>query len=200
MPSRDIPDEFRDRPFPLAEARAAGISRRMLRGTRFRVVTRGVYSTATAPKSYSTFVRATLLTLRRTTALTHRARPTCDCVWYWQTCQHRSAMSSSATTTVRRVDLVYLAFKIIIEYEGDQHRTDRGQWNRDIDRHEDFVRGHWTLIRVTSERLRWPRQVVRSVFEALRSAGYEGPEPTFDQAWSNLFERPDRSLRRPWLP
>jgi hypothetical protein len=67
MPGRDIPDEFRNRPFPVAEARAAGISRRMLRGTRFRVVTRGVYATATVPKSYSTFVRATLLTLPITT-------------------------------------------------------------------------------------------------------------------------------------
>ncbi len=88
---------------------------------------------------------------------------------------------------IGRVDLVYLAFKIIIEYEGDQHRTDRAQWNRDIDRHEDFARDHWTLIRVTSERLRWPRQVVRTVFAALRSAGYRGPEPNFDQAWSDLF-------------
>jgi hypothetical protein len=35
-----------------------------------------------------------------------------------------------------RVDLVYLAYKLIIEYEVDQHRTDRGQWNGDIDRQE----------------------------------------------------------------
>jgi hypothetical protein len=63
MPSRDIPDKFRNRPFPVAEARAAGMSRRMLRGTRFRVVTRGVYATTTVPESYATFVRATLLTL-----------------------------------------------------------------------------------------------------------------------------------------
>jgi very-short-patch-repair endonuclease len=69
-----------------------------------------------------------------------------------------------------RVDLVYLAYKLIIEYEGgDKHRTDRGQWNRDIDRQEDFARDHWMLIRVTSERARWPRQVVRAVYKALRS-------------------------------
>jgi hypothetical protein len=35
-----------------------------------------------------------------------------------------------------RVNLVYLAYKLINEYEGDQHRTDRGQWNGDIDRQE----------------------------------------------------------------
>jgi hypothetical protein len=53
---------------------------------------------------------------------------------------------------IGRVDLVYVAYRLIIEYEGDQHRTDRFQWNRDIDRQELFTRAHWTLIRVTSER------------------------------------------------
>jgi hypothetical protein len=87
-----------------------------------------------------------------------------------------------------RVDLVYLEYKLIIEYEGDQHRTDRNQWNRDIDRQEDFARDHWTLIRVTSERARWPRQVVRGVYKALRANGYKGPAPSFDQRWISLFE------------
>ena len=63
MPSRDIPDEFRYRPFPVAEARAAGMSRRMLRGARLRVVARGIYATAAVPESYATFVQSTLRTL-----------------------------------------------------------------------------------------------------------------------------------------
>jgi hypothetical protein len=87
-----------------------------------------------------------------------------------------------------RVDLVYLEYKLIIEYEGDQHRTNRSQWNRDIVRHEDFARDHWTLIRVTSERARRPRQVVRGVYQALKANGYTGPAPRFDQRWTSLFE------------
>ena len=87
-----------------------------------------------------------------------------------------------------RVDLVYLAYKLIIEYEGDQHRTDRHQWNADIDRYEDFARDKWTLIRITSERARWPRQVVRTVYSALQVNGYQGPAPHFNQLWINLFE------------
>ena len=87
-----------------------------------------------------------------------------------------------------RVDLVYLAYRLIIEYEGDQHRTNRAQWNADIDRHEDFARDHWTLIRVTSERARWPRQVVRGVYKALRANGYDGPAPEFGDLWISLFE------------
>jgi hypothetical protein len=53
---------------------------------------------------------------------------------------------------IGRVDLVYLGYRLIIEYEGDQHRTDRNQWNRDIHRQECFAREHWTLMRITSER------------------------------------------------
>jgi hypothetical protein len=87
-----------------------------------------------------------------------------------------------------RVDLAYLAFKVIIEYEGDQHRTDRSQWNRDIERHEDFVGDGWVLIRVTSSRMRRPREVVLKVLAALRAGGYGGPEPVFSPDWRSLFE------------
>jgi hypothetical protein len=89
---------------------------------------------------------------------------------------------------IGRVDLVYVAYKVIIEYEGDQHRADRNQWNADIDRHEDFARGNWTLIRVTSMRARWPRQLVGVVYKALRANGYAGPEPEFGPVWMSLFD------------
>ena len=88
---------------------------------------------------------------------------------------------------IGRVDLVYMAYRLIIEYEGDQHRTDRFQWNRDIDRQEFFTRAHWTLIRVTSERARWPRQLVRAVYQALEANGYSGPPPEFSDLWLSLF-------------
>jgi hypothetical protein len=89
---------------------------------------------------------------------------------------------------IGRVDLVYIAYKLIIEYEGDQHRTDRNQWNRDIDRQEDFARDNWMLIRVTSERARWPRQIVRAVYRALRANGYDGPAPEVSELWVRLLE------------
>jgi very-short-patch-repair endonuclease len=88
---------------------------------------------------------------------------------------------------IGRVDLVYVAYKLTIEYEGDQHRTDRHQWNRDIDRQEDFARDQWTLIRITSERARWPRRLVHTVYQALRANGYNGPLPEFSELWVSLF-------------
>lgn len=271
MPGRDIPEELGSRPFLITEARAAGLSRRVLRGARLRTITRGVYATAAVPDSYETLVRATLLTLPESTIATsvtglrlygvlisaelplrfvtthpgqirrrdvqvtrvdrlpqrrnHIAIP--EHCWMaaaghvnlldlvtagdWLLRSRRTTLAKLegyvrsnssrgcrsariAITMVRervdspretllrlclalaglptpecnlvigddrrpigRVDLVYITFKIIIEYEGDQHRTDRAQWNHDIDRHEDFARDHWTLISEQRPDSRWPR-------------------------------------------
>lgn len=86
------------------------------------------------------------------------------------------------------VDLVYEEFKVILGYEGDQHRVDRDQWNIDIDRTEEFTAEGYLVIRVTAQRMRRPRQLVGNVFLALRQRGYVGPEPNFTTEWSALFE------------
>ncbi len=88
-----------------------------------------------------------------------------------------------------RVDLTYLEYRVLIEYEGDQHRDDKRQWNRDIDRYDDFQGAGFTVVRITAERARYPRRVVRRVFEALHAGGYRGQEPTFDQRWMAHFEK-----------
>ncbi|HSU35126.1 MAG TPA: hypothetical protein VLJ88_05660 [Propionibacteriaceae bacterium] len=87
-----------------------------------------------------------------------------------------------------RVDLVYPGFRILIEYEGDHHRLDRDQWNRDIERQEGFARNQWALLRITSARARQPRWVVGRVYAMLQNAGYGGPPPIFDARWRELFE------------
>jgi hypothetical protein len=48
-------------------------------------------------------------------------------------------------------DLSYPHLKIAIEYEGDHHRTDRGQWNADIARERVFHDAGWEYIRVTRD-------------------------------------------------
>ncbi len=85
-------------------------------------------------------------------------------------------------------DLTYQAYKVIGEYEGDQHRTDRRQWEHDIGRYEEFTAEGWTVIRVTSQRMRRPRAVVGRFHEALVAGGYRGPGPVFTAEWSRLFE------------
>jgi hypothetical protein len=89
---------------------------------------------------------------------------------------------------IGRVDLVFKEFGVLIEYEGDQHRTDRWQWNVDIGRYEEFTADGYLVIRVTGAAMRRPRDVVCRVDAALRTRGYRGPAPRFSQEWCSLFE------------
>lgn len=88
-----------------------------------------------------------------------------------------------------RGDLVYLRYRIIVEYDGRQHAEDTYQWNRDLDRLDGFADHGWLCERVTNPRLNDPRRVVTRVYELLRRQGYTGPPPQFDERWSRLFER-----------
>jgi very-short-patch-repair endonuclease len=57
-------------------------------------------------------------------------------------------------------DLGYPAAKIAIEYEGDQHRTDRKRWMRDIRRRELMEDAGWRVVRVTQADLDDPAALV----------------------------------------
>ena len=107
----------------------------------------------------------------------------------------RTCSSCTSNTTrgtdrypIGRVDLVYEEFKVILEYEGDQHRTDRRQWNVDIDRTDEFTAEGYRVIRITAQRMQRPRHMVGKVFVELRRRGYTGPEPVISTEWSQLFE------------
>ncbi len=50
---------------------------------------------------------------------------------------------------VARIDLAYPQWRIAIEYEGDGHRTDAGQWRRDIQRQRELEDLGWIVIRLT---------------------------------------------------
>lgn len=48
---------------------------------------------------------------------------------------------------VGRVDMAYPEQRIVIEYEGDQHRTDDEQWGRDLRRYREVERLGWAVVR-----------------------------------------------------
>jgi very-short-patch-repair endonuclease len=50
-------------------------------------------------------------------------------------------------------DLTVPSRRLILEYEGDHHRTDRPQWTHDIGRHNAFAAAGWTVLRVTAHDL-----------------------------------------------
>lgn len=90
---------------------------------------------------------------------------------------------------IGRADLIWWAYRVVAEYDGRQHAEDVAQWNRDIDRLDDFADDDWAVVHVTGERLRAARTVVRTVHAKLVAGGYTGPEPVFDSRWTRLFER-----------
>ncbi|MCV7410994.1 hypothetical protein AWC05_26695 [Mycobacterium florentinum] len=51
------------------------------------------------------------------------------------------------------LDMGWEDIKVGVEYEGDHHRTDRRQFNRDIARYEALTELGWVIVRVTAEDL-----------------------------------------------
>ena len=47
-----------------------------------------------------------------------------------------------------RADLVYVERRVIVEYDGDHHRTNARQYEEDMRRFDDFVHDGWQLVRV----------------------------------------------------
>ena len=62
----------------------------------------------------------------------------------------------SAERWVARVDFLWARQKVIVEYEGDQHRTDRAQWQWDIHRVRELAALGFRVVRMTAADLRDP--------------------------------------------
>lgn len=68
------------------------------------------------------------------------------------------------------LDMGWEEFKVAAEYDGDQHRTDRAQYVRDIGRLRKLDRMGWIVIRVIAEDR--PDGIVNRVYDALVRRGY----------------------------
>lgn len=90
-------------------------------------------------------------------------------------------------TFVARVDLLFSAWKVVVEYDGRHHETDAQQWARDRRRREALEALGYRVIVVAAVDARLPRDVVRRVHRALVDRGYDGPRPWFSASWTSLF-------------
>ncbi|MCP2366530.1 very-short-patch-repair endonuclease [Agromyces flavus] len=72
-------------------------------------------------------------------------------------------------------DLVYLEWRVLVEYDGEQHREDRAQYARDVERLDDLARAGWRVIRFNATHT-GPRRIlaIARVREALLAAGWAG--------------------------
>lgn len=73
---------------------------------------------------------------------------------------------------VGRVDLGWEEAKVAIEYQGDQHRTDRTQWRRDQTRLASLAAVGWLVLPCTADDLRHPRAFIRRILSALAHRSY----------------------------
>jgi very-short-patch-repair endonuclease len=72
-----------------------------------------------------------------------------------------------------RADLLLHAAKVIVEYDGDQHRTSRKQFARDVARGSGLAAAGYLVLRFTaSDLFQRPQYVVATVRAALASRGF----------------------------
>lgn len=76
-------------------------------------------------------------------------------------------------TFLARVDLLYRAYRVVVEYDGEQHRTDARQFDRDVGRLDDLAAAGWRVVRVGARTLfRDPQDLVSRVRRALIERGW----------------------------
>lgn len=76
---------------------------------------------------------------------------------------------------IGRGDLVYRRWRVVVEYDGDQHRTSTAQFDRDVLRLEGFAAAGWTVVRVSGRSFFGQRDAcLARVRRALSEAGWDG--------------------------
>ena len=74
-----------------------------------------------------------------------------------------------------RADQLFRQWKVISEYDGEQHRTSSTQYDRDETRIENFHRAGFATVRIRKGQLFGrPDSAVKRVTRALRAAGWPG--------------------------
>lgn len=87
------------------------------------------------------------------------------------------------------VDLAWLIWKVVVEYEGTHHQADRRQYLIDIDRYGLLRTIDLTYVQVTKEQMRNVIALVTKLFDALVAGGYDGSAPDFGRHFRSLYRR-----------
>ncbi|WP_460631204.1 hypothetical protein [Leifsonia lichenia] len=72
-----------------------------------------------------------------------------------------------------RPDFRFAPYRVIVEYEGDHHRTDPLQWRRDLTRTTALQREGELVLRLGAEHLVAEKKLVGLLFRTLASRGWE---------------------------
>jgi hypothetical protein len=83
-------------------------------------------------------------------------------------------VTDAAGRFIGRGDLVYRQWKVLVEYDGDQHRVDTRQFDRDVQRLEAFAAAGWTVVRVVGRSFFRERDAcIARVRRALVAGGWQ---------------------------
>jgi very-short-patch-repair endonuclease len=70
-------------------------------------------------------------------------------------------------------DLVFRGYRILVEYDGEQHRMDEEQYHWDVDRLDAIMEAGWRVIRINKSHLRRsPSPALQKITTALTAAGW----------------------------
>ncbi|MDG4665145.1 DUF559 domain-containing protein [Mycobacterium sp. 236(2023)] len=90
--------------------------------------------------------------------------------------QTQIPVRNAAGRVIRRIDMGWPAYRVGVEYDGEQHWTDSANHADDITRLEFLAERGWTIVRVSARHLRRePDNIWRRVDRALRLRGWPGP-------------------------
>lgn len=64
---------------------------------------------------------------------------------------------------VARTDLSFASLKLVLEYQGDYHRTTKGQWRADMSRRSRLEALGWVVIELNADDLRDPGELVARI-------------------------------------
>jgi len=74
---------------------------------------------------------------------------------------------------IGRADMAYRRWRVIVEYDGDHHRTSTAQFDKDVLRLEGFANAGWTVVRVVGRSFFGDRDAcIARVQRALVEAGW----------------------------
>jgi hypothetical protein len=93
---------------------------------------------------------------------------------------------------IRRGDLIFRRYRVLVEYDGEQHRTDDVQYARDARALERLAAEGWLVIRVRASDMRAPDDIAARVRTALISRGYPAASTVTDGICRLPDENDDR--------
>ena len=85
-----------------------------------------------------------------------------------------AAITDAFGTVIAHGDLTFRRYRVIVEYDGGQHRDDEYQFNIDIERLDRLMEEGWRVIRVNKQLLAQRAALVGKIRTALKAGGWRG--------------------------